>query len=456
MKTLRLFLQPDNTFPSFKRLGWEFVEVSLEDVLEKGIHPWSENNGQHLLVRRFLAELNASDAKVPGLQEYTHDLDAPSTVYQYRNISPFESLLNQVNQRMVFVKDLTQAQLLDMAWNYLHEHWCDTLAKQLLRSASPGFDRMRAFLKQKDKRLKLTGYASLDFYDLSESLSPKDFQNKEHLILREVFPTLNFRKADWLGSVTGDGGRLRLAEKIHNLTINQKECSGYGDLVWNVTRQGNGWRFRPHVESSPAKRSVAREFAKRWRLDDGELCFNTSLERLKKMTAREHELAVSFPNLNYTGLASEARSMAHVRGPQLPAWRVGQLPSSAWTAADLKALLQEQGCRLSGNKDALVDRLAEHAASLYGEHMNELDGYFSERRFIRIGAAPPKVHQFPVVENLGPDMGNLVLSMYILKHLRGNAILDPSHENVSYTAQQLAIALVNNKTALSGAFLKVG
>ena len=455
MKTLRLFLRPDKTFPSFNRLGWEFVDVSLEDVLEKGIHPWSPQRQQHFLVREILRRLNLPEAKLPGLQEHTHDLDAPSTAYRYHNMSPFETLLDLVAHRVVFVREMSQAQLLEMAWSYLHEHWRHTVARQLLQSACPGFSRMRKFLKQKDKRLKLTGYACLDSYDLSQTLSPKDFENKERLILHEVFGVLNFRRADWLSNVTGQGGRLRLVEKIHELTISQKAPSDYGHLTWNVTRQGNVWRFRPHLENTPAKRVMARQFAKHWRLDEGELCFDTNLERLKEMAARDPELTISFPNLNYNGVSSPTRSAAHVRGPHLPAWRVGPLPSSAWTAADLKALLQEQGCTLSGNKDALITRLAEHAASLYRDYAEELDGYFSKRRFIRIASTPPKAQDFPVVENMGPDMGNLVLSMYILKHLRGNAILDPTHENDSYTLQQLAVALLNKKTALNGAFLRV-
>ena len=92
---------------------------------------------------------------------------------------------------------------------------------------------------------------------------------------------------------------------------------------------------------------------------------------------------------------------------------------------------------------------------MHGDHAEELDGCFSKRRFIRIASTPPKAQDFPVVETLGPDMGNLVLSMYILKHLRGNAILDPTHENDSYTPNQLALALLNKKTAMSGGFLRV-
>ena len=40
MKTFRLWLEPDKKVPRFKRLRFEKTEVSVIDVLKKGIHPW--------------------------------------------------------------------------------------------------------------------------------------------------------------------------------------------------------------------------------------------------------------------------------------------------------------------------------------------------------------------------------------------------------------------------------
>jgi hypothetical protein len=45
--------------------------------------------------------------------------------------------------------------------------------------------------------------------------------------------------------------------------------------------------------------------------------------------------------------------------------------------------------------------------------------------------------------------------MYVLKHLRGNAILEADHENDTYDLEDLALALVNGRTSLTGAFLPV-
>jgi len=39
METFKLWLEQDTKIPMFKRLAYEKVNVSLADVLTKGIHP---------------------------------------------------------------------------------------------------------------------------------------------------------------------------------------------------------------------------------------------------------------------------------------------------------------------------------------------------------------------------------------------------------------------------------
>ncbi|HOC67511.1 MAG TPA: hypothetical protein PKO23_01765, partial [Candidatus Hydrogenedentes bacterium] len=53
------------------------------------------------------------------------------------------------------------------------------------------------------------------------------------------------------------------------------------------------------------------------------------------------------------------------------------------------------------------------------------------------------------------NLRNLVLTMYAVKHLRGDAILEVSHQNDTYTEEELALALITGKVELTGAFLRV-
>lgn len=50
---------------------------------------------------------------------------------------------------------------------------------------------------------------------------------------------------------------------------------------------------------------------------------------------------------------------------------------------------------------------------------------------------------------------NLVLTMYAVKHLRGDAILEAAHSNDTFSEEELALALVTGKVSLQGAFLRV-
>jgi hypothetical protein len=45
--------------------------------------------------------------------------------------------------------------------------------------------------------------------------------------------------------------------------------------------------------------------------------------------------------------------------------------------------------------------------------------------------------------------------MYAIEHLRGNAILEATHENATYSEDQMALALLTGKVSLTGAFVRV-
>jgi hypothetical protein len=109
---------------------------------------------------------------------------------------------------------------------------------------------------------------------------------------------------------------------------------------------------------------------------------------------------------------------------------------------------------MTGRKDQLVEKLAQLAARLYGEGRPELDAYFSEHKFVRAGnSVKQRGNDFPVLEGL--DLRNMVLTMYIMKHLRGNTILESSHKNDTFDLLSLARSLIKREVALTGVFLQV-
>jgi len=49
----------------------------------------------------------------------------------------------------------------------------------------------------------------------------------------------------------------------------------------------------------------------------------------------------------------------------------------------------------------------------------------------------------------------MLLTMYVLRHLRGNTILEATHENDTYDIPSLARALIKREVSLTGIFLRV-
>jgi hypothetical protein len=61
--------------------------------------------------------------------------------------------------------------------------------------------------------------------------------------------------------------------------------------------------------------------------------------------------------------------------------------------------------------------------------------------------------QFTLLHDL--DLRNLLLTMFAIRHLRGNVILDTSYENDTFDLQSFALSLVKEEVQLSGCFLMV-
>jgi hypothetical protein len=138
----------------------------------------------------------------------------------------------------------------------------------------------------------------------------------------------------------------------------------------------------------------------------------------------------------------------------VPAFRVGAFLQDKHTGERLRAALQHFGVSATGNKEELTHKLATLSAKLYRNHLPTLDRFFARNSFIRIQNVPPDTREIPVLEDLN-SMRNMVLTLYAMKHLRGDTILEAGHQNDTYTVEELALALVTGKVSLTGAFMRV-
>jgi hypothetical protein len=357
-----------------------------------------------------------------------------------------------------FVDDLTYMELLDIAKQRLQDRWSHTVARTLANAAHPGFQELRRFLKAKDRSIKLSSYDDIDSYNLASVLSLEDFDHHDKLLVAEGIPTLNFRRASALASFTDECGRLRLVPQIRHISLSivtpSREPQDCGTRVqWHASCAGRSLTFRPDLGNSLAKRLAAADIARRWRIDHGTLVFQTTLENLAKMI-ESGEGCPTFPSLIYASKEYTPVATVEVQPSRVQAFYIGGYPVSRCSGDILREVLREYGVSMTGNKDDLIAKLAKLAAERYAQALSKLNGFFNNHRLVRIAASPPATVELPVLEEVR-YLRNLLLTMFALRHLRGNAVLDASHENATYTVEELAHALLAGRVALTGAFLAV-
>jgi hypothetical protein len=462
MKTLQTFtfwLEPDPEIPRFKRLHWKLADVPIADVLLHGIHPWMGPNHHPTLPTRLAELLNVETAKIADLVSMGHGYDLLSyTGYSWHDRCPFQQLLQTVRDDVYFVEDLTYLELLDIAKQRLRDRWSHTVARTLAGNAYGNFQALRRFLKAKDPSIKLSSYEDVDSYNLGAVLCLDDFNHHDRMLIAEGIPTQNFRKASVLATFTDEHGRLRLVPEIRQVSLSvvakspDPQISGT-QVQWNATCSGKSLTFRPDLGNSLAKRQAAAEFARRWRTDSGTLVFQTTLGRLAEIIERG-EGRPSFPSLNYASKGYTPVALVEVKASRVQAFYIGAYLTSRCNGGILRDVLREYGVSMTGNKDDLVGKLAKLAAEQYGQALPKLNRFFGKRQFIRIAGSPSATVELPVLTEVR-YLRNLVLTMFALRHLRGNAVLDVSHENATYTVEELATALLTGRVALTGAFLAV-
>ena len=455
MKTMRLWYERDPALPAAQRLHYAWTEVPLRQVLLAGIHPWQGLYAHPSLQQALADRLNGDDLKPAALEAggYCRDLYGGfSGSPHYGEGSPLEQLLTQVGERVLFVDEGCGPEgLLASAREQLARRWTHTTVRELLYRLGLNFNGLRRFIKARAPQVKLGGYADLERYDLAELLSLADFDRQPDLLIYLVWPSITCRRQAFLASVTTDGGYLSLLPEIDRF---QLRVSGAGGRVtYNGQRQGDGVRLIPHLQGGEGERRLARGIAGRNSGGRQRYCFSLRLEALCRLVEVEGA-QIAFPSLSYTEMVSRLISQATVRPLRVTSYGVGRTVTAADTAAALQQRLGAYGVSRQGNKGELVVKLADLAVRVYGEHESEMDRYFRAQPFIRAaGVGSQQPEPFPLLQDI--LLRNLTLTLYLLRHLRGDAVVDPDYEDDSYSVKDLALALLEKRVQLTDAFLRV-
>ena len=455
MKAIRLYFVNDTEFPIFKRLKWEQIEVPLTDVLLQGIHPYTHVVNTRMLMEVFQERLNQAKWTPPELATMGYCRE-----FRYGHSGmvgevAFLGLLKTISEGVYFSESIPYLNVLELAKKKLRGKWSYSTAHDLLQSAYPRFPDLRKFLKQCDSSVKLQSFSDVGAYDLARMLSVEDFAGMEALLIGHALPVLNFRDASFLASVTDAAGRLRLRDEIRHFKMDVYLKEHQLSVTWHCERKGMKVRCRPDIGKMVSRREHARAFARKWGGNTGEYCFEMTLPTLERMV-EETKATVMFAMLDYHHAEDRPlNATAYMREEGIEAYAIRGCAFGKCTADKLQNVLVEYGGTQSGTKEVLRKRLADVAAKRFRDHLPELDRYFRGRRFIRTGRATNEPLQFPVLEDTG-TLRYLFTAMYVLRHLRANAILDTTFSNDTFPDSDMALALIEGRISVGGAFLKSG
>jgi len=457
MKTFRLWFEEDRQVPRFKRLRFEKVTVSIADVLKKGIHPWQGANVHRSLKEKFVEVLNSGEMKPAELGQFGYCADVSCVVssYSWQNESQFEETLERIREAIYFVDKLSYLELLEISRERLQQNWSHRIAHSLLSRTHVGFDEMRRFLKAKDKDVRLSGYADVERYNLGGILKLGDFDGEDSVLISEGIPVTNFRSARFLERLTDERGLLRLSDGIRHFQVTAERCAPFyhASVRYTCERDGNTMRFVPELNRDEEKREVARSVAQRWRIDHGRYCFSTDIVHLTSMLDQE-QFKIGFPTLDYMNPKEPARSSAQLSQSKVPRFSVGGFVTGKASGERIRSVLREHGVSMTGRKEELLEKLAALSTRVYEEREPELDAYFANHRFVRVAnGGKDRGEGFSVLD--GFDLRNMVFTMYIMKHLRGNTLLESSHNNDTFDLLSLARSLIKRDVYLTGIFLPV-
>lgn len=463
IQNFKLWVEPDRELPALKRLAFSRVDVRMEDVFLRGIHPHSvvcgDGRYDHTgMVETILACLNEPgtypvELKAHGLG---HEVSAPGYAFYGSDISSesVQRLLQHLAETLYFVEDLSYDALLQMAIERVRKLWSAAIAREMLGSVARDFACMREMLKAKNPDIKLAGYADLDGVDVSQLLSVDDFLTEDHLLLSKGIETLNFRRVDALKAFTDEKGRLRAADRIGlcQMTWNEGNC-GTPLLSFRCVVDGLRIHWFPNMTDHPKQRETARELARTWGKASGRYCFTTDIPTLERMLDATR-LRIGFPDLSYRGRdKAESEASAQVRQKCIKTFDAPFQVKAKSSNEAIKDLLRRFDRKLTGRKEDLVQRLAELLAEQYAMKKPELDAFFGDHRFIRLAHDRAEANTLPVLQD-DPLAGHL-LTMYCLRHMRGNVVLESLYENSAVGTMDLAEAILEGRVRLTGCFVPV-
>ena len=450
----KLSMKPDKEISCFKRISFKKEEVPLSKVLREGIHPGFniEGYGDSSKIRSRLSEIMNEDKFYPAeLKQMGYSENFSSGVYDYNEKDKLKQLLEEIRDKICFVdSDIKFQDLLEIANGQLKKDWNRQMIRDILGSCYSDFNELRGFVKSKDKDVKIPSYDSLKDVPLEKILNIDDFLSFEKVLIQYGLQKHNFRYAGYLQGITTNEGYLSLKPSISAFQF------GHKSLVYNCKLAGENVACYPELNEYAEKaRVTALEFAKAYGREP-KYCPDVPLNTIEDLE-NQKILKVYFEDLNYEREDIGSESQAEVRKEAVKYYKIEKFLNESVSAKNLREILKQYDEKISGKKDEIVARYADIATQEYDKLLPELDKYFKDKKFVKVSTSNNHEDEDGQEFNILKDnpIKNLLLTMYFIKHLRGNVIFDLGYENDAYTVKDLAKALIDRKVSHDGGFVGV-
>ncbi|OGS23246.1 MAG: hypothetical protein A2252_09175 [Elusimicrobia bacterium RIFOXYA2_FULL_39_19] len=452
----RLSLKSDKKVNGFKRLNFTKVEVPLSKLLKEGIHPAYSFGSYKCLRDKLTDAINQEKFIPPELKQLDYTREFSSGVNDYTENDKLKLFLEEIKAVIYFIdSDIRFPDLLEIAKEQLKKDWTHYSVKEILKACYHDFNELRTFVKSKDPEVKMVGYESLDNMHLDKILKIEDFSAFEKMLILYGFETHNFRYADYLKSITTAEGFLSLKPEITEFQL-KYPASKEKPIIYNCKLTGDVVKCYPELdEFSEKKRQIAKEFSRLYAVNNEKYCPAVPLSKIEEL--QEQKIAyIYFGSLSYREEADElpTKSEAGLKKESVRFYKIDKFLTESASNKKLQEILKYFDEKISGRKEEIVERYTDIAVQEYNKSLPKLDKYFADRKFIKVSidSRDEDGQEFEVLKD--NPIKNLLLSMYFIKHLRGNIVFDTGYENDTYLVKELAKALIDRKVFLDGGFVE--
>lgn len=370
--------------------------------------------------------------------------------YKYTTMVGFRNLLNEIamaiTDRYMYVdNDITYNKLNELAIDYIYKEHDDkfitTLLIQLIlrKLNSEEVAKIRAFINERCPKIKFKSLE--DLYDnklVMETFNLQEFKNDDHILLR-CFPGIQFKKRSILDGFINKEGIFEIEDKPLNhlhLTVSRNETTSFhfrkksnhwiGTIIESTSQHNQSLRILRNFDNSDGVLKFSQEefldFLEDISKDYGIICFSPRDFYIKN-------IKITIPKEISTAT-----------------WVNTDIPSNMivveWEQIS-KLLGGPKKCR---TKDILLKRIVELAAIEYEYFEPTLNEFFKKNKFIVIPTSHSSKRKNTIAElwkkegsmNLPRGIiDRLMKIIYIYRHLRGNAIIDPDYINDSLSPEHI-------------------